>query len=248
MSGQAPLESAAAQLAAGGRAAFGPTSCAPAFPRSASSSASRRSSSCSRSAARAEISVNQQIATLGSNRLVITPQSPEHRRACSRSRGRQPPDGRGGATASMGRVPTVAAVSGNGAGHACRSSMATITSSTNLHGAMPGYQAISTRPRPAYGRFFTMDECIARGRGWRCSARRSWTDLFGKDNPIGEIDRDQPRSLHRHRRAALEGLERRRRQRRSSSSCRCKPRCTACWAGSIVDWIDTSAARRQRGG
>jgi macrolide transport system ATP-binding/permease protein len=131
----------------------------------------------------AQTSVNQQISSLGSNRLMITP-NPQNTGGV-----RQKP----GAVSRLtldetmsldGRVPTVAAVSGtvNGGvqvvyGHN--------NASTQLTGALPGYEQIYSAT-PTYGRFFTMDECVTRARVALVGATVD-NALFGKSDPVGKI-------------------------------------------------------------
>jgi macrolide transport system ATP-binding/permease protein len=130
----------------------------------------------------AQISVNREIATLGSNRLVITPNSQNTGGV------RQKP----GAVSRLtldeamnidGRVPTVAAVSGN-----VRGGVQVVYGhnnvNTQLYGSMPGYQEIYSAV-PAYGRFFTLGECRSRSRV-AVLGTTVWTNLFGTENPVGK--------------------------------------------------------------
>jgi macrolide transport system ATP-binding/permease protein len=130
----------------------------------------------------AQGSVQRQIATLGSNRLVITPNSQYTGGV------RQKP----GAVSRLtldeamhidGRVPTVSAVSGNVIG-GVQAVYGHNNVSTSLIGAMPGYQEIYS-DKPAYGRFFTLEECRLRARV-ALLGTTVLTGLFGKDNPVGQ--------------------------------------------------------------
>ena len=109
----------------------------------------------------AQVSVNREIATLGSNRLVVIPNFQntggvrQKAGAVSRLTVKE-------AFGIQGRVPTIAAVSGNVKG-TVQAVYGHNNVSTNLFGSMPGYVDIYSAV-PAYGRFFTMDECISRER------------------------------------------------------------------------------------
>jgi macrolide transport system ATP-binding/permease protein len=130
----------------------------------------------------AQKSVDRQIAMLGSNRLVITPNSQsingvrQARGGVSRLTVKE-------AMNIDGRVPTVSAVSGN-----VRGGVQVVYGhnnvSTQLYGTMPGYQDIYSST-PAYGRFFTLEECVTRARV-AVLGTTVWTNLFGTDNPIGK--------------------------------------------------------------
>jgi macrolide transport system ATP-binding/permease protein len=130
----------------------------------------------------AQNSVNREIATLGSNRLVITP-NPQNTGGV-----RQKP----GAVSRLtldeamnidGRVPTVSAVSGEVRG-GVQAVYGHNNVSTTLYGTMPGYQEIYSAA-PAYGRFFTLEECRLRARV-AVLGTTVWTGLFGSVNPIGQ--------------------------------------------------------------
>jgi macrolide transport system ATP-binding/permease protein len=132
--------------------------------------------------ATAQKSVNREIATLGSNRLVITPNSQNTGGV------RQKP----GAVSRLtldeafgidGRVPTVSAVSGEVRG-SVQAVFGHNNVNTTLMGAMPGYQTIYSAA-PAYGRFFTLDECRQRARV-ALLGTTVWTGLFGTLNPVGK--------------------------------------------------------------
>jgi macrolide transport system ATP-binding/permease protein len=129
----------------------------------------------------AQVSVNREIASLGSNRLVITP-NPQNTGGVRMKPGSVSRLTIREAYGIDGRVPTVAAVSGN-----VRGSVQAVYGhnnvNTNLYGSMPGYVNIYSA-KPAYGRFFTMDECISRERV-AVLGTTVWTGLFGKENPVG---------------------------------------------------------------
>jgi len=135
--------------------------------------------------AAAQSSVAQQIATLGSNRLTIyaNPQQTGGVRM-------QP-----GAVTRMTldetyeiqrRVASVKAVSGGVAGNV-QAVYGGNNVFTQARGAQPGYQAIFNA-KPAYGRFFTEDECLQRARV--CVLGTTvLVGLFGDDpkvNPVGQ--------------------------------------------------------------
>jgi macrolide transport system ATP-binding/permease protein len=131
----------------------------------------------------AQLTVSRQIEALGSNRLVITP-NPQNTAGV-----RQKP----GAVSRLtldealnidGRIPTVAAVSGEVAG-GVQVVSGHNNASTQLYGALPGYQEIYDA-RPAYGRFFTLDECRNRARVVVLGTTVS-TELFDKSDPVGQM-------------------------------------------------------------
>ena len=130
----------------------------------------------------AQNSVGREIAALGSNRLVITPN----------------PQITGGVRMKPGavsrltiketigihsRVPTVAAVAGNVRGPV-QAAYGHNNVSTNITGTMPGYVDIYDA-MPTYGRFFTMDDCRGRARV-AVLGTTVWTNLFGHGNPVGQ--------------------------------------------------------------
>lgn len=130
----------------------------------------------------AQASVQRQIAMLGSNRLVITPN------AQNTGGVRQ----QAGAVSRLtlletmnidGRVPTVSAVAGNVRG-TIQAVYGHNNVSTNLYGTMPGYQDIYSAT-PTYGRFFTLDECRLRSRV-ALLGTTVLTGLFGTENPVGK--------------------------------------------------------------
>jgi macrolide transport system ATP-binding/permease protein len=130
----------------------------------------------------AQSSVNRQISSLGSNRLMITPN------AQNTGGVRQKAGGVSRltvmeATHIDGRIPTVAAVSG-----AVSGSVQVVyghnNASTTLTGVLPGYEQIYSAT-PTYGRFFTMDECQSRSKVALLGATVV-SNLFNKSDPIGK--------------------------------------------------------------
>jgi macrolide transport system ATP-binding/permease protein len=132
--------------------------------------------------AAAQNSVSRQIANLGSNRLVITP-NPQNIGGVKQAHGSVSRLTVLEATTIDGRVPTIGAVSGE-----VRGSVQAVYGhnnvATSLQGAMPGYQDIYFA-KPAYGRFFTMEECTSRARV-AVLGTTVWANLFGAANPIGQ--------------------------------------------------------------
>jgi macrolide transport system ATP-binding/permease protein len=130
----------------------------------------------------AKSAVKQEISGLGSNRLVIIA-NPQKTGGV-----KQKP----GAVSRLtldetlhidGRIPTVAAVSGGVVG-GVQAVYGHNNVSTTIKGVMPGYQTIFDSV-PAYGRFFTMDECLDRSRV-AVIGTTVVTGLFGTDNPVGQ--------------------------------------------------------------
>ena len=130
----------------------------------------------------AQRSVDREIAMLGSNRLVITP-NPQSINGVRQARGGVSRLTINEAMNIDGRVPTVSAVSGN-----VRGTVQVVYGhnnvSTQLYGSMPGYQDIYSSA-PAYGRFFTLEECVTRARV-AVLGTTVWTNLFGTENPVGK--------------------------------------------------------------
>jgi len=128
-------------------------------------------------------SVNREIATLGSNRLVVTP-NPQNTGGVHMARGAVSRLTVDEATHIDGRVPTISAVSGN-----VRGTVQVVyghnNASTNLYGTLPGYQAIYS-DTPTYGRFFTMQECSEKARV-ALLGTTVWSELFGTADPIGQF-------------------------------------------------------------
>ncbi|MCE0521924.1 MAG: ABC transporter permease [Methylacidiphilales bacterium] len=130
----------------------------------------------------AKKSVNRELWKLGSNRLIITPNAQNTGGVRMKA----------GAVSRLtlmdaygidGRVPTVAAVSGN-----VRGPVQVVYGhnnvSTSLQGSMPGYVTVWSA-QPIYGRFFTLDECRERARV-AVIGTTVWSGLFGTANPIGK--------------------------------------------------------------
>jgi macrolide transport system ATP-binding/permease protein len=130
----------------------------------------------------AQESVSHQIANLGSNRLVITP-NPQNIGGVKQAHGTTSRLTVLEANGIDGRVPTIAAVSGEVRG-AVQAVYGHNNWSTSLQGSMPGYQEIYFA-KPTYGRFFTMEECTARARV-ALLGTTVWSNLFGTANPVGQ--------------------------------------------------------------
>jgi macrolide transport system ATP-binding/permease protein len=130
----------------------------------------------------AQKSVARQIAALGSNRLVITPNAQSiagvHQARGAVSRLTVPE-----AMGIDGRVDTVAAVAGNVRG-TVQAVYGHNNVSTNLQGTLPGFQDIYSA-QPVYGRFFTTEECVQRARV-AVLGTTALSGLFLKENPIGK--------------------------------------------------------------
>ncbi|HEV3270980.1 MAG TPA: ABC transporter permease [Candidatus Methylacidiphilales bacterium] len=130
----------------------------------------------------AELSVERQIATLGSNRLAISPNPQDtagvHQQAGAISRLTIDE-----AMHIDGRIPTIAAVSGEVRGDV-QAVYGHNNVSTILFGSMPGYEQIYSAT-PTYGRFFTLEECRLRARVVLLGTT-VLTGLFGTDNPVGQ--------------------------------------------------------------
>jgi len=130
----------------------------------------------------AQVSVQRQIAMLGSNRLVITPNS-QNTGGVRQKAGAVSRLTLEDAMGIDGRVPTVAAVSGNVRG-GVQAVYGHNNVSTTLQGSMPGYTTVWSA-QPVYGRFFTLDECRERARV-AVIGTTVCTNLFGSENPIGK--------------------------------------------------------------
>jgi macrolide transport system ATP-binding/permease protein len=130
----------------------------------------------------AQSAVNRQIATLGSNRLVITP-NPQNIGGVHQARGAVSRLTVDEAMNIDGRVDTVSAVSGN-----VRGSVQAVYGhnnvSTSLMGMMPGAEEIYSTT-PAYGRFFTLEECRVKARV-ALLGTTVLAGLFGTTDPIGQ--------------------------------------------------------------
>jgi macrolide transport system ATP-binding/permease protein len=130
----------------------------------------------------AQISVQRQIASLGSNRLAITPnwQNTGGVRQKAGAVSRLTVDD---ALSIDGRIDTVSAVSGEVRGNV-QAVYGHNNASTNLMGTMPGAEKIYSSA-PTYGRFFTEEECRQRARV-ALLGTTVLTELFGNSDPIGQ--------------------------------------------------------------
>jgi len=130
----------------------------------------------------AQNSVDREIAALGSNRLVITPNAQNtggvHQMAGAVSRLTLDE-----AMNINGRIPTVSAVAGEVRG-GVQAVYGHNNVSTTLTGTLPGYQEIYSAT-PIYGRFFNLEECRLRKRV-ALLGTTVLTELFGQDNPVGQ--------------------------------------------------------------
>jgi macrolide transport system ATP-binding/permease protein len=131
----------------------------------------------------AQQSVQRQIAKLGSNRLVITP-NPQNIGGVRQARGGVSRLTVTEAYGIDGRIPTVAAVSGNVRG-GVQAVYGHNNVETTLQGSMPEYTSIWAA-QPTYGRFFTNDECRQRARV-AVIGTTVLTGLFGTEDPIGKM-------------------------------------------------------------
>ena len=176
---------------------------------------------------------------------MIFPQPAKHRAACVR---------RGAPSAASpwmkprgidGRVPTISAVSGEVRGNV-QAVYGHNNVSTNLQGAMPGYEDIYFAP-PRLRPLLHPGGMHGSAHGSPCWAPRSWTGLFGTANPVGRMDRDQSHSLQGHRGAALRRAPTRTEATTTTrSSCRCETAMYRVLGKKYVDWIDTSASDPDR--
>jgi macrolide transport system ATP-binding/permease protein len=130
----------------------------------------------------AQSAVNRQIATLGSNRLVITP-NPQNIGGVHQARGAVSRLTVDEAMNIDGRVDTVSAVSGNVKG-SVQAVYGHNNVSTSLMGMMPGAEEIYSTT-PAYGRFFTLEECRTKARV-ALLGTTVLAGLFGTTDPIGQ--------------------------------------------------------------
>ena len=130
----------------------------------------------------AQGSVSREIAALGSNRLAIVPnwQNTGGVRQKAGAVSRLTVDE---AMNIDGRIPTVAAVSGEVRGNV-QAVYGHNNVSTNLMGTMPGAEQIYSTT-PPYGRYFTMEECRLRARVALLGTTVQ-TGLFGTADPIGQ--------------------------------------------------------------
>jgi macrolide transport system ATP-binding/permease protein len=130
----------------------------------------------------AQKSVDRELWKLGSNRLVISP-NPQSIGGVRQARGAVSRLTLMEAYDIDGRIPTVAAVSGNVRGQV-QVVYGHNNVNTNLQGSMPGYVTVWSA-QPVYGRFFTLDECRDRARV-AVIGTTVWSGLFGTANPIGQ--------------------------------------------------------------
>jgi len=130
----------------------------------------------------AQASVQRQIAMLGSNRLVITP-NPQNTGGVRQQAGAVSRLTLLDAMGIDGRVPTISAVSGNVRG-TVQAVYGHNNVSTNLYGTLPGYQDIYSAT-PTYGRFFNAEECRLHSRV-ALLGTTVLAGLFDKENPVGQ--------------------------------------------------------------
>ena len=130
----------------------------------------------------AQGSVSHEIESLGSNRLVIIP-NPQTIGGVRQARGAVSRLTVDEAMHIDGRVPTVAAVSGNVRGNV-QAVYGHNNVSTNLYGTMPGFQEIYSAT-PAYGRYFTLEECRLRAKV-AVLGTTVLGELFGANDPVGQ--------------------------------------------------------------
>ena len=130
----------------------------------------------------AQGSVSREIAALGSNRLVVIPnwQNTGGVRQKAGAVSRLTVDE---AMSIDGRINTITGVSGEVRGNV-QAVYGHNNVSTNLMGTLPGAEQIYSST-PAYGRYFTMDECRTRARV-ALLGTTVLTGLFGTQDPIGE--------------------------------------------------------------
>jgi macrolide transport system ATP-binding/permease protein len=132
--------------------------------------------------ASAQAAVNRQIASLGSNRLVITP-NPQNIAGVRQAQGAVSRLTFDEASGIDGRVSTVSAVSGNVRG-IVQAVYGHNNVSTSLLGMMPGAERIYSTS-PAYGRFFTSEEGRLRARV-ALIGTTVLSGLFGRADPVGQ--------------------------------------------------------------
>jgi macrolide transport system ATP-binding/permease protein len=130
----------------------------------------------------AQAAVKLEIASLGSNRLVISP-NPQKTGGVKQKPGAVSRLTLDEAMHIDGRIDTVAAVSG-GVYSGVQAVYGNHNTNTSVKGVMPGYQVIFDS-KPVYGRFFTLDECTQRARV-AVLGPTVVTNLFESDNPIGQ--------------------------------------------------------------
>jgi macrolide transport system ATP-binding/permease protein len=130
----------------------------------------------------AQESMKKQIAALGSNRLMVQPQA-QHTAGVKQQSGAVSRLTIDEAMHIDGRIPSVVAVSGMVQGRV-QLVYGDKNASTQLQGTMPGYQVVYAAPT-AYGRFFTLQECVDSRRVAVLGATVVG-ELFGAVNPIGQ--------------------------------------------------------------
>jgi macrolide transport system ATP-binding/permease protein len=130
----------------------------------------------------AQTAVKRQIAALGSNRLIVSPNFQNtggvRQKAGAISRLTLEED-----RSIDGRIPTIAAVSG-GVVSSVQAVYGDKNVNTTMDGRDPGYADIYNA-HPTYGRFFTLEECRQRARVVVLGPTVV-SNLFGTTNPLGE--------------------------------------------------------------
>jgi macrolide transport system ATP-binding/permease protein len=132
--------------------------------------------------ASAQDSVKKQIAALGSNRLMIQPQS-QNTAGVHQQRGAVSRLTVDEATHIDGRIPTITGVTGMVSGRA-QMVYGDKNANTQLEGTMPGYQVVYSAPT-IYGRFYTLEEGEERARV-TVLGETVVGELFGTSNPVGK--------------------------------------------------------------
>jgi macrolide transport system ATP-binding/permease protein len=130
----------------------------------------------------AQESMKKQIAALGSNRLMVQPQ-PQHTAGVKQQSGAVSRLTVEEAMNIDGRIPSVTGISGMVQGRV-QIVYGDKNANTQLQGTMPGYQTVYNAA-PAYGRFYTLDECVTRARV-AVLGQTVVDELFAGTNPIGE--------------------------------------------------------------
>jgi macrolide transport system ATP-binding/permease protein len=130
----------------------------------------------------AQESMKKQIAALGSNRLMVQPQA-QHTAGVKQQSGAVSRLTIDEAMHIDGRIPSVVAVSGMVQGRV-QLVYGDKNANTQLQGTMPGYQIVYSAPT-AYGRFYTLQECVA-ARRVAVLGTTVVSELFGAVNPIGQ--------------------------------------------------------------
>ena len=130
----------------------------------------------------AQDSMKKQIAALGSNRLMVQPQ-PQHTAGVKQQSGAVSRLTVDEAMNIDGRIPTVTGVSGMVQGRV-QVVYGDKNANTQLQGTMPGYEVVYNA-YPAYGRFYTLEECVERARV-AVLGTTVVGELFGTANPVGK--------------------------------------------------------------